>query len=433
MTNIGDRSNDTTRIGAILQHWEGPFDRAIAGLQTEVVRIRRHLHAHPEPSGEEVETTRFLQAKLQQAGIETRRYRSDAQRETGLTADVSLGSPAENCPMIAIRSDIDALRIPDQKDVEYRSQNAGVAHACGHDAHASIVAGLALAAAKLSRELSAEGDLPGLRLRFLFQPAEETSGGARWLVDQGAMDGVDAVLGLHVDPERPVGEVGVRYGVLTAFCDEVDFAVRGQGGHSARPHHTVDPIAAAAQLVAALYQSLPRSVDSRDASVFSVGQIEGGYAPNVIPGEVRLRGSLRTTDALTRTTLQRRIREICHGIGETTAAKVEVLFGAPLGAVDNHPVLAAALELASRRVVGEDGTKLIDRPSLGGEDFSVYLERAPGALLRLGCAGGAGRQPFLHSPLFDVDERCLAIGMRVLILAAILVAADPDVLRKDIA
>lgn len=416
---------DSSAFPSAFGGWDAVFDRAADRLREEVVQVRRHLHRHPEPSGEEVETTRFLRQRLEEAGISSRGYSSEAGLPVGLSADVTVGQPTDDTPLIALRADIDALRIPDGKTVDYRSQKTGLCHACGHDAHAAIGLGMALSCAHLREEPLPAMQPAGLRLRFLFQPAEETSGGARWLVDQGAMEGAQAVLGLHVDPERPAGQVGIRYGVLTAFCDEVTFRIKGHGGHAARPHHTVDPIAAAAQLVTALYQYLPRSIDSRDPAVFSIGQISGGYAPNVIPEEVVLQGSLRTTNPQTRTILQQRIGEICRGVQQASTAQVQVEFTAPLNAVDNHPRLAAALETASRDVLGKRGVQRIDRPSLGGEDFSVYLEKAPGALLRLGCAQRGEEQPFLHSPRFDLDEQCLLIGMKILLRAAALLSAQP--------
>ena len=407
-----------------LESWEGPFDEAAERLADDVIGFRRHLHAHPEPSGEEVETTLFVQECLRTVGIESRRCSSDEGREVGVVADVNVGHPDDATPRIAIRCDLDALRMPDQKQVEYRSQNDGVAHACGHDAHTAILLGTACASAQLNG--AAPLDASGLRLRLLFQPAEETSVGARWLINNGAMEGVDCVLGLHVDPERPVGEVGVRYGVLTANCDEITITVRGHGGHSARPHHTLDPIAAASQLIQTLYSQLPRSIDSRDASVFSIGRIAGGYAPNVIPESVELQGSLRSTAGDARETLKRRIQEISEGVADCCGVSIELSFAEPLKAVHNDHRIASALEAAARRVLGDGGVKHIDRPSLGGEDFSAYLDHAPGALLRLGCAVPETQAPFLHSPMFDLDERCLGIGMRVMFRAAVLLSRVPE-------
>ena len=405
-----------------LDLWEDRIDSCVANLEQTLVEIRRHLHAHPEASGEEVETSEHIAQRLAEVGLEPRVYR----RGIGVSADVTIGQPSDDAPLIALRSDMDALRMVDQKDVEYRSQTLGVTHACGHDVHATVVLGAALAGESL-REIGVkepglrQAGLRGARLRLIFQPAEETSEGASWLVEQGVLEGVDAILGLHVDPERLVGQVGVRYGIMTANCDEVAFTIDGHGGHAARPHHTVDSVAAAAQLVGALYQFLPRAVDSRDPSVFTVGVVSGGYAPNVIPERVELRGSLRTTDLHARETLKRRIADIVDGVEEVSGASIRHEFLNPLKSVDNDPRMASVLEDAAERVVGRENVTLIDRPSMGGEDFSVYLTHVPGAMLRLGCSAPGVEPPlFLHSPFFDLDERVIGLGTRILIRAALL-------------
>ena len=245
------------------------------------------------------------------------------------------------------------------------------------------------------------------------------------MVEQGAIEGVDAILGLHVDPERLAGEVGIRYGILTANCDEVTVIVEGDGGHAARPHHSVDPIIAATHLISTLYKFLPRSIDTRSPAVFTIGQIQGGYAPNVIPSRVDMRGSLRTVDLASRQVLQKRILEICVGVEKNSGARINAGFRSPLNAVINHPNISAAMEEASRRVLGAENVTLIDHPSMGGEDFSVYLEHVPGALLRLGCASAGKKNPFLHSPLFDIDERSIAFGCKILARTALLLSAKP--------
>ena len=407
-------------IWQALQPWESLLDEQIDRFADEQIAIRRHLHAHPEPSGEESETSLYISRRLAAAGVESRLLQNDRGVKTGVVADLILGQPRPDAPLIAIRADIDALRVPDEKTIEYRSQRPDVAHACGHDAHIAVVLGAALAGAGANRHNGSVPRPSGARLRFLFQPAEETSEGAHWLVSQGAMNGVDAVLGMHVDPERACGEVGIRYGVLTANCDEIQFLIEGRGGHAARPHHSIDPVAAAAHLITALYGFLPRSVDARNPSVFTVGRISGGYAPNVIPERVELEASLRTTDEATRHRLLQRIGEVCNGVQELSGATVTPQFLRPLGAVNNDAMLTGALEAASRRLLDPSRIILLDRPSMGGEDFSVYLEHAPGAMLRLGCALPGGNPPFLHSPTFDLDERALALGTRILIRAALL-------------
>jgi len=394
------------------------IDEEVASLEEELVSVRRFLHSHPEVSGQERETTKFIAERLSQIDLKL----NVGPNEVGGFVDLTLGMPSENVPLIALRTDIDGLAIPDEKTCAYKSQNSGVAHVCGHDAHSTIILGIALAASRLSQQ---PGKLPpgfGLKLRFLFQPAEEICQGAKWLVEQGALAGVNGIIGLHVDPERTVGTVGIRYGALTAHCDEVAFEVHGKGGHAARPHHSIDPICASAQLISALYQGLPRSVDSRNPTVFSVGQVVGGFAPNAIPDTVKLRGSLRTIDQTARQTKKKRIAEIVEGVAKLSGTDIRVEFLSPLDAVVNDVRFAAVLEESSQRVLGSENVEIISQPSMGGEDFSVYLKQVPGALLRLGCASKAGESPFLHSPFFDIEEDCLAVGAKILFRSAVMLS-----------
>lgn len=401
--------------------WEEAVDRAVAELEPRIVATRRHLHAHPEPSGAEKETTAYLAGLLDDAGMRVHICRDGL----GVVADLDVGPPAADAPCIAIRADIDALRIQDAKSTSYASQNPGLCHACGHDAHSAIVYGSALTTAQLLQNGDLADEFPSARLRFIFQPAEESGEGARWLVEQGVVDGVRAIVAAHVDPERELGTVGIRYGTLTANCDEVEIVVEGRGGHSARPHHTRDPIAAAAQVVTTLYGFLPRSVDSRQPSVFSVGAIRGGELPNVIPDRVEILGSLRTLDTATRDRLKDRIEAIVHGVKEASETSIHVRFYEPLDAVVNDARVTTALEASAVRVLGAGHVHRIHEASMGGEDFSAYLSRAPGAMLRLGCAPPAFKAPFLHAPDFDIDERALGIGARILLRTALRLAVEP--------
>ncbi len=248
------------------------IDDSVSQMDAELTELRRFLHAHPEPSGEEVQTTRLVLGRLEEAGLDPHICHGGL----GLIADLDVGQPPSDAPRIALRADLDALRLVDEMVVPYPSQNHGVSHACGHDAHTTIIYAAAKSALQLGDAFSNGEPGTGVKLRFIFQPAEETCEGAKSLVEQGVLKGVDAILALHLDPERPAGDAGVRDGVLTANCDEVDFVIQGKGGHAARPHHSIDPIAAASHLVSALYQYIPRSVDSRDPAVFNVGNIAGG-------------------------------------------------------------------------------------------------------------------------------------------------------------
>ncbi len=396
------------------------IDSQVAQLEQELSELRRYLHAHPEPSGEEVETTRLVFGRLEEVGLDPHICRGGL----GLIADLDIGDPPADAPRIALRADLDALRLIDEKEVPYASQNQGIAHACGHDAHTAIVYGAAKAAAQLQKSSTADQPLPGARLRFIFQPAEETCEGAKSLVEQGVLKGVDVILGLHLDPERQAGDIGVRDGVLTASCDEVDFRIQGKGGHAARPHHSIGPIAAGAQLVNALYQFVPRSVDSRDPAVFTIGKIAGGYAPNVIPEGLELWGTLRTIGRETRARIIQRIREIAHGVSEASGVNITVEFRNPLGSVDNDPRINQWLSQAAAEVLGPSHVKTIEKPSMGSEDFGVYLEHVPGSMYRLGCAPADGPSHFLHSPKFDIDERALGLGTRIFLRTALLISEN---------
>jgi amidohydrolase len=396
--------------------WREELDRRVDALSEDLVAIRRHLHAHPEPSHEEYRTTRYLAARLEGAGVPHRVVASGR----GIVAGPG---PGGGRPCVAIRADLDALRLQDAKAVEYRSRVPGVMHACGHDAHAAMVLGAALALHG--------ADLPGAPAwRAVFQPAEEVGEGAEAMVAEGAVEGVDAILALHVDPELDVGGLAVREGVLTAFCQDVRVEVLGRGGHGARPHLSADPIAAAAQFLLAVYQGGPRATDAREPSVVSFGAIHGGADANVIPGRVALLGTLRATGRAQAARLRDRLARIARGVGEAGEVRVEVEFGPPLDAVVNDPLVTSAFARAAAEVVGVARVASIPLPSMGSEDFSAYLARVPGCMLRLGVGRGPRPRPGLHHPGFDIDERALAIGAKVLARGVIEVASDLDEARS---
>ena len=218
-----------------LEFVEPKVDDSIHRIGQRLVEIRRHTHSNPEPSGEELETTAFIAAELSNDGLAPK----VCQQDIGLVADFAIGAVDQGSSTIAIRADIDALRLPDQKDVPYKSQVNGICHACGHDVHTAIALGSAFTLSAIADEF---GGGAGAKLRFIFQPAEETCEGARWMVEQGVLDGVDSIIALHVDPELPAGVVGLRSGSLTASCDEVDILIEGRGGHGARPHQLTIPL-----------------------------------------------------------------------------------------------------------------------------------------------------------------------------------------------
>ena len=369
-----------------------------------MVSLRRHLHMHPEPSGRELQTSLYLYQLFAEKNLAVRM----GPEGCGVVVE-SRGQAAPR--RMAVRADIDALRIQDEKPVAYRSSVPEVMHACGHDVHTAVVFG-ALAALD---ELERGGQLPWpVAWRGIFQPAEETSCGARAMIGAGAIEGVDAIVSLHVDPTRPAGTVGIRPGVFTASCDSIQITIHGRGGHAARPHESADPIAAAAQLISTLYQFIPRATDSQDAVVVSFGQIHGGQNANVIPEQVTLDGTVRTLDRKVRERTKANIRTLADGIERITGTRIDLHLVTDIPSVDNDPALTQVVAGVAQEVLDPDHVVLMARPSMGSEDFAAYLEHVPGTMFRLGCAGDRTPWPGLHTPSFDVDERCIAVGAKLL-------------------
>lgn len=404
MQRVRNEPPEWARVEPVANWLESEF----RGRAEEFVRVRQHLHAHPELSGQEVETTAFLTLELEGTELRTRQCRGGL----GLISDLDVGNVTESTPLIAVRADIDALPLPDRKNRPYSSRHQNVNHACGHDAHAAIALGTARLFSLLKSHLDQLAPDFAVRLRFIFQPAEEICAGAAWMIEQDALDGVDAILGLHLEPQLPAGHVGIRYGVMTAYCDEVALSIEGEGGHSARPYLTTDPVATAGQLITMLYSLLPRVVDARDPAVFSIGRIQGGLAPNIIPDRVDFSGTLRTTDPDSRVLLKARIRQCCESIALATGNRITCEFSRPLIALVNDESITSTVQSAAAQVVGDHSVHAIEKPSLGGEDFALYAESVPGCMFRLGCAG-EGDWPPLHSPVFDIDETCLTVGASV--------------------
>jgi amidohydrolase len=390
--------------------WRTAIDGWLDSRRGELRDIRRHLHAHPEPSREEYQTTRFLAEALEEASL---------PRQVAPTGRGLVTGPAgpEGAPVVAIRADIDGLRIHDAKSVPYRSSREGVMHACGHDAHATMALGASLALWSCREALPRE-----ICWRAIFQPSEEVSEGAFEMIAAGAMERVRAVVALHVDPDTAAGRVAYRQGVLTAFCQEVHVEIQGLGGHAARPHQSVDPIGVATQFITAVYQFVPRSFDSRDPLVVTFGCIQGGTSPNIIPEQVTIRGTIRALSEAAAARVGERIGQIASGLSEASGATIRVQLHRGTDAVVNDPDVTRTCVRAAGEVVGPANVDEIALPSMGGEDFSGYLKHAPGCLLRLGVASSERPRHFLHSPQFDIDEQALAIGAKVLAHSVVLLS-----------
>ncbi len=390
--------------------WQDELDRIIDERFERIVALRRHMHAYPEASGKEHETSLHILQLLSDDGFELRMGPDGRGLIVDGIADKSDGG------LLALRADIDALCIHDQKSVKYHSTRPGLMHACGHDAHSAVVYGAITAL----RQMHLAHSLPwALPLRAVFQPAEETCQGANEMIEAGVLEGVSTIYACHVDPTIPVGRVGLRTGALTAAVDMVRIVIEGRGGHAARPHETIDPIATAAQMINSIYLFIPRATDSHDSVVVTIGQIIGGDNPNVIPEEVELRGTIRTLDQGVREETIEHIRRLAQGLAQATDTEITVTLEQGCSSVENDAEAIALFHRSIREVLGDEGVHQIPRASMGAEDFSCYLEHIPGAMFRLGCVSDKYGGSYLHTPNFDIDEEALRIGAKVMARAAI--------------
>ncbi|MGY1783277.1 amidohydrolase [Geodermatophilus sp. SYSU D01036] len=377
------------------------LDAWVADRTDSLVGVRRHLHMHPELAFAEVETTAFLEQRLAGAGLAPRRLPSG----TGLVVEVGSGDPT-----VVLRADIDALPLADLKDVPYASTREGMCHACGHDVHTTVLLGATLALAALD-------DLPG-RVRCVFQPAEETvPGGATHVVAAGVLAGASRAFALHCDPAIPVGTVGLRTGSITAACDRIDVTLTGPGGHTARPQLTVDLVDALGRLVTGLPGLLSRKVDPRAGFSLVWGAVNAGVAANAIPQRGTLRGTVRVLDRDEWQRAERLLRELVEQVVAPTGAGVEVEYVPGVPPVVNDPRAVALLRTAALQTVGSENLRQSPQ-SMGGEDFGWFADVLPIALARLGTHGG-GAPLDLHRGTFDVDERAIGVGIRLMVRTAL--------------
>jgi amidohydrolase len=380
------------------------LDAFLARHETELIELRRDLHAHPEPASAERRTTAVVAERLARAGLRPVLFSGT----TGLMADIGPGEPR-----IALRADLDALPMDDEKTVPYRSTVPGCCHACGHDAHTAMLVGAGLFLA----ELAAVRPLPrGVRL--IFQPAEEAASGAKEIIAAGALDGVSEIFALHCDPRLDVGKVGVRSGAITAACDKVRVTLAGPGGHTARPHLTADVVYALGKVVTEVPAALTRRVDPRAGLSLVWGHVNAGTAANAIPDGGIVEGTLRCLDAEVWRSAVVLIEDLVQSVTAPygVSAKVEYLSAVP--PTVNEVTSTALIAGAATAMLGP--AAVTDTPqSLGGEDFAWYLELVPGAMARIGTrAPGARTAGDLHQPVFDIDERAIGVGVRVLAAVA---------------
>ncbi|WP_107668647.1 M20 family metallopeptidase [Cyanothece sp. BG0011] len=374
-------------------------------LAPRLIEIRRHLHAHPELSGQEYQTAAYVAGVLSSCGLHVQ----EAVGKTGVVGN--LEGNGNHQGILAIRTDMDALPIEERTELDFASCKPGVMHACGHDVHTTLGLGTAMILSQL------RDHLPG-NIRFIFQPAEEIAQGASWMVQDGVMRDVDSIFGVHVFPSLPARSVGIRYGALTAAADDIEIFIRGESGHGARPHEAVDAIWIASQVITTLQQAISRTQNPLRPLVLSIGQITGGRAPNVIADHVRMAGTVRSLHPDTHANLPDWIEGIVANVCQTYNAKYEMNYRRGVPSVQNDLNLTQILESACREAWGNDLVEMLPEPSLGAEDFSLYLQHAPGTMFRLGVGQPDQLNYPLHHPLFEIDESAIITGVVTLAYTA---------------
>ncbi len=368
----------------------------------QCLSVRRHIHAHPELSHNELQTAEFVAHILEEAGITVTR----GIAKTGLLAVI--GNPASK-RKIVFRCDLDALQVTEETGAPYASKNPGIMHACGHDVHTAIVTATALVLNELKDKINGQ-------VKFIFQPAEEAlSGGAELVVQEGVVDDVEAAFGIHVDPSVPVGRFGLKDGAMMASVDFLDVTIVGKGGHGARPHETVDALFVASQVMNALYQISGRYFSPlENPTVLSICQFHGGHSHNVIPESCSFSATFRAFDADDRKKFRELVEGAVHHVCAMYGAAYEIKITPNAPPVINDEKLGAIIEKTAREVFGEDSILQLRYPMMASEDFAYYREKCPIYFLRLGASSGESTGYPLHHPKFNVDERVMESAVELM-------------------
>ena len=392
---------------------EGELDAFLSGHEPELIEFRRDLHAHPETGYHEYRTTRRIALRLEAAGLRP----AILPKGTGLTVDIGQG-PLHG-PVVALRADIDALPINDEKDVPYRSVNRGACHACGHDVHTAILLGTGLFLARAAAARVLRG-----KVRLIFQPAEEVPGGAIDVMAAGGIASVDRIFALHCDPRLDVGKIGTRTGPITAACDKLTVKVTGPGGHTARPHLTADLVYALGKIITELPAALSRRVDPRSSLSLVWGRVSAGSAANAIPDDGFVEGTVRCLDDAAWHEAPDLVKALLESVASAYGVVPEITYQRNVPPTVNEAISTAMFEAAADRVLGPDS--ITEAPqSLGGEDFAWYLDSIPGALARLGTRTPGSPADFdIHQAVFDVDERAIGYGVRLMAATALTAMHD---------
>ena len=369
----------------------------IQEIAPDYARIRHHLHQNPELSGLEQETSAFVAQELEKLGMD------EVRTEVGGYGVIAQLNGSGIGPIFALRADMDALPIQEESEVPYRSCRPGIMHACGHDGHTATLLGTAAALARMRSRFRGS-------IRFLFQPAEETVHGAEGMCAAGAMDGVSAIAALHGWPGMGIGKIGVRPGPMMASSDTFEITVCGRGAHAAMPHISVDPIVVGAQIVMALQTLASREISPVDPVVVTVAQFNAGTAHNIIPFKAEMRGTVRCLSKSVQDTMPERIERIVGGICAASRAEYAFRYRHGTPVTVNDVGINALLSEVGTETLGASNVILLEAPSMGAEDFAVYLRYAPGAMFRLGV--GEDVTP-LHTPTYNFADAAMVHGMEM--------------------
>jgi len=382
------------------------INKQIDEIESEVIAYWKYLHQNPELSMEEFNTSAFIEKELKK---ETTVDQIHKIGKTGLLVEIQ-GTKSGAGKTMLLRGDMDALPVTEKTGLPYASKIPGVMHACGHDVHTSILLGAVRIIDSIKDQFSG-------KLLCFFQQAEETLSGAKLLLNDSSLpfDEIKGVAALHVSPEINAGTIGVRRGAILAAPDKLKITIQGKQGHAAHPDTVRDPITAAAQLLLSLQTLVSRDTSACDASVISFGSIHGGNVSNIIPDEVDLLGTVRTINPDTRALMHKRIAEVCEGVSLTTRTTIipKIEMGPP-------PLISSddwvdRVIRAGSKLLGENNVIMMERPSMGGEDFAYIIEKKPGVFVRLGTRTPGGPYGSMHSPTYYSDERCLAVGMKTMV------------------
>ena len=362
----------------------------------KAIEYRRMIHRHPEMGNEEHETSALIARVLEELGWQV-------SRPVGTSVVADLAGAYEG-KTVAFRADMDALRIQEAADIPYASEVAGVMHACGHDFHCAGLLGAAMVLSECRERLRG-------RVRLLFQPDEEGTGGAARMIEAGCLENprVDAVFGAHVDPDLPAGTIGIRYGKMYAASDTFRVVIHGSGSHGAQPEDGIDAIAIGAQVVTALQQLVSRRVAPTDSAVVSVGTFHAGTQMNAIADSAEITGILRTLGPETRQNMRKWFRQVVDGICAAMGARAEIHMRESYPGVVNHDAMVDLIRVIAANLLGDDSVHVLQAPTMGTEDFGVFIQNTPGAFYKIGVRNPAvGAVYPIHSPNFIADEAAMA-------------------------